>query len=315
MFIAKRLGFVIAGAATSGALVSTLGACHEDAVSPVPLMADDAGVVGDGSSPLNIGGDRPVTVQVPPGYVEGTEAPLLIMLHGYTANGAEEESYLKLAPVAAARGWLYVTPDGLIDGLDNGYWNATEACCDFGGSKVDDSKYLSDLIVEIQAKYSVDPKRIYFIGHSNGGFMSHRMACDHADKVAAFVSFAGAQYDNVASCKPTEPVNVLQIHGTSDDTIRYDGGQLNRNPYPSAETTATMWATLNGCSTTPDTSSPPIDLVSTIAGSETTIAKYETSCRPGGRVELWTMVGGNHIPGFNDFAEKTFDFLASHPKP
>ena len=65
---------------------------------------------------------------------------------------------------------------------------------------------------------NVDPYRIYVAGHSNGGFMSYRLACTHADRIAAIVSLAGATFDTPADCSPTEPVAVLQIHGTADDT-------------------------------------------------------------------------------------------------
>src|SRR5690349_20968850 len=62
-----------------------------------------------------IGGMRPVEVHVPPSYDPCTPMPLVIMLHGYTATGALEESYLQLTALADARGFLYVHPDGTPD--------------------------------------------------------------------------------------------------------------------------------------------------------------------------------------------------------
>ena len=54
-----------------------------------------------------VGGDRPVTVHVPPGYDPAKPAPLLLVLHGYGSSGREEDAYLHLAKEAARRGYLY----------------------------------------------------------------------------------------------------------------------------------------------------------------------------------------------------------------
>jgi polyhydroxybutyrate depolymerase len=248
--------------------------------------------------------------------VSGVPAPLVLMLHGYTASGVLEESYLNLTPLSDARGFLYAYPDGRKDALGYGFWNATDACCGSGDRTVDDSAYLSGLIGEIRTRYSVDAKKVFFIGHSNGGFMSYRMACDHADQIAAIASLAGAMFDDVTQCHPSEPVSVLQIHGTADTTINYMGGMIQNHAYPSAATSVLDWATFDGCATTPDAAPPPLDLESSLPGDETTVTAYGTGCRPGGRAELWTIQGGSHIPALGPaFAPSVIDFLLAHPKP
>lgn len=190
-----------------------------------------------GASP--IGGDRPVEVLVPASLKPGVPAPLVILLHGYSVNGNVEELYLQLAPLAEERGFLYAHPDGTLDRDAKYFWNATDACGDLFASGVDDSAYLASVIDQIEARYSVDPKRIYLVGHSNGGFMSYRMACDHADKIAAVASLAGAMFLDTSKCKPSSPVSVLQIHGTSDPEVLYDASAADA--YPGAETTTKDW--------------------------------------------------------------------------
>lgn len=67
---------------------------------------------------------------------------------------------------------------------------------------------------------SIDPRRIGLVGHSNGGFMALRMACEASDLVTAVVSLAGSTWKEDSSCAPaTFPVNVLTLHGDNDDTI------------------------------------------------------------------------------------------------
>jgi polyhydroxybutyrate depolymerase len=260
------------------------------------------------------GDDRPVQLHVPKTYACDKGAPLVIMLHGYTATSAIEELYLKITAESDKRGFLYAHPDGTKDSTNNQFWNATDACCNFNGSKVDDSAYISKLIKDVQAAYNVDAKRIYLIGHSNGAFMSYRMACEHGDQIAAIASLAGAMYTDVTKCPAATPVSLLEIHGTSDMTIDYNGGVIFQNSYPSAETSVADWVTIDKCGTTPDTSAPPLDLEATIAGSETQITSYK-GCKDGTGVSLWTIEGGSHIPNFGaTFIPDVMDFLYAHPK-
>jgi polyhydroxybutyrate depolymerase len=266
---------------------------------------------GGGAAVDNVvGGDRPATVFVPSSYDPATPAPLLVLLHGYSATGALQELFFNFEAMAEERGFLYVYPDGLIDANDENFWNATDACCGFVGPEVDDSAYLIGLVDEISEKFSVDPKRVYFAGHSNGGFMSHRMACDHADRVAAIMSLAGATWADPAQCQPSEPVSVVQVHGTADDVIFYEGGDLFGNEYPSAAETVAYWAGVAGC----DPTAPPATPLD-IAVSPSELTQF-SGCAPGVDVELWTIEGGTHIPGLSAaFGPALFDFFESHAKP
>ena len=168
-------------------------------------------------------------------YVEGTPVPLVILLHGFGSSGAEITAYSRLATQSDARGFIFAAPDGSRDIVGNQFWNATDACCDFSPTGVDDSAYLrSGHRGHPGANSRSIPGGYYFTGHSNGGFMSHRMACDHADLVAGIASLAGAVWDDLDRCTPSQPVSVLQIHGTVDDVILFDGGDLLDNSYPGA---------------------------------------------------------------------------------
>lgn len=276
---------------------------------------DASGGAGSGGAPTTFGGDRPVEVLVPDAYDPNVPAPLVILLHGYGASGVIQNAYFGLGALANERGALFASPDGTLDPSDQQFWNATDACCDFAGSGVDDSGYLRQLVEDIRAAYNIDPKRIHFVGHSNGGFMSYRMACDHADLIASIASLAGATFADPGDCTPSEPVHVLQIHGTADETIAYDGAIIGSAAFPGAVESAETWAGTAGCSLT---SSPgtPLDLDSALTGDETTVARYTEGCDPGGSAELWTIAGGGHIPSLtSSFAPAVLDFLLGHPKP
>ncbi len=288
-----------------------IGACSGSSATPSAPSATP-------SAPTEFvaGGDRPVTVHVPVG-ADPAGAPLLLVLHGYSSNGAEMTRWLPLGEAAGRRGVVWAYPDGSPDERGVQFWNATDACCGFG-SDVDDVAYLTGLIDEIAATTRIDPARVYVAGHSNGGFMSHRMACDRADKVTAIASISGVTFAEPARCAPTAPVAILQVHGTDDETIDFQGGVLQvpgvpDAPYPGAVETARLWLGLDGCDPALSETTRRIDAVADIGGSdgpaETTVAE-STTCDAGGRVELWTMHRVGHVPTFSEtFSDAVLDFL------
>ncbi|RYE89723.1 MAG: hypothetical protein EOO75_11345, partial [Myxococcales bacterium] len=230
-------------------------------------------------------------------------------------NHEAEESYLQLTPVAAQKGILYAHPAGTLNAQLQPFWNATDACCDFFKSQVDDVAYLSGLIDEIKGRYAVDPKRVFLVGHSNGGFMAHRMACERADLVTGIVSLAGATFADPGACQPGAPVSVVQVHGTSDETVLYGGGLFFGVSYPGAVTTASRWAALDGC-TLGATTAATLDLDAALPGSETAVRRAGPACAAQSAVELWTIQGGVHSPAVSGtLAGAAVDFLLAHPRP
>ena len=273
-----------------------------------------------------VGGERRVVVHVPGDFDRRAATPLLIMLHGYGSSGASHEAYIRLRPPAAEQGLLYAYPDGTEDREGNQFWNATDACCDFGGTGIDDAGYLAGLVEEIGTVATVDPRRIYFVGHSNGGFMSYRMACEHADLVAAIVSVAGASFGTASDCAPSQPVAVLQIHGSGDDTIRYEGGSVadigapsGTPPYPGVIQSAEFWAGYDRCPSGLVDASDLVDVDGQIdgpAGPAESTVKRTTDCEVGGHVEVWTIPGGRHSPiPSRTLPDEILHFLLAHPKP
>jgi polyhydroxybutyrate depolymerase len=251
---------------------------------------------------------------IPSSYSKGTSLPLVVLLHGYGATGAMQESYMKFESVAETNKFILVYPDGTVDSSGRRFWNATDACCDFFSAVADDV-YLLSILKEMESSYSIDAKRIYFVGHSNGGFMSYRMACKYPDRIAAIASLAGASYFKTTDCGAKSSVSVLQVHGTKDETILYEGGQILGTSYPGAVASASQWATFNQCTQNAATRSSKFDLEPNITGDETSVTAW-TNCQNSSEVELWTMEGAAHIPTLKStFATKIWEFFAAHPKP
>ena len=264
---------------------------------------------------------RPYSYRVPADMDPDKSHPLVIALHGLGGRGVGFEQYFRIDRLVDEMGFLAAFPDGTEQGPPGRrqrFWNATDTCCNFESSSVDDVAYLDDVISDMSARFHVDPKRVFFVGHSNGGYMSYRFACDRASRVAAIVSSAGSMWNDASRCKPSEPVAVLEVHGTDDAIVPYDGGRLSgtNTPLKSVHATVSDWTQFNRCAPGPEIGDAPLDLVrdeQPSIGAETTIEKW-SGCRG---VELWTVRGGIHSPHFRqpDFARAIGRWMLAHPKP
>jgi polyhydroxybutyrate depolymerase len=254
-----------------------------------------------------------VALVVPTNYDESKPVPLVVLVHGYTGNGAQQESYFKLSALADEFGFIFAAPDGTVEkqGQKNRFWNAGELCCNFQGSDVNDAAYLKTLIDAIRGKYSIDNKRIYMSGHSNGGFMVHRMAYEYPETIAAIVALNGSAPNRFDKRRPASPVNILHIHGTVDDLNDYHGGEIVGVPYPGAATGARNWAYYAFGSAVGVAVEEKMDLDTRLPGAESTAMKFAD-----GNIELWTIHGGVHIPAFpDDFNRRVIGWMLAHPKP
>ncbi|MFT7130759.1 MAG: polyhydroxybutyrate depolymerase [Gammaproteobacteria bacterium] len=262
---------------------------------------------------INIGRSD-VRMLVPDDYTGDKEVPLVVLLHGYRASGMMQEFYMRFGSLVNEYQFLYLIPDGTVENSQekNRFWNATKACCNSYGSTVDDSNYLHDLIEAVKSQYAVDNNRVFLIGHSNGGFMSHRMAYDHPDTVAAIASLAGASMLEMSNPTPKKPVNILQIHGTDDDTVKYEGGKFSAGiPYPSAIESMEKWIVHNGADLDKRQLKKNIDLEASIDGDETTVTQFDKH----GNIELWSIENGGHVPKLSiSFTRQVIEWLFDHPK-
>lgn len=310
--------------------LALLGACASSSPSGAPVdaavtdgssltdaSAGDASAPADAPySPSPLIAARPYMQRVPSSYDPARPMPLVILLHGYGAGGMVQAGYLNLLAATASEGFLLAYPDGTVDESGRRFWNATDGCCDFGGTQVDDVAYVDAVIDDMRAQYNVDPRRIFLIGHSNGGFMAHRYACERAGRIAGIVSLAGAAWADPSRCAPSRPVSVLQVHGTADDVIRFNGGRTpiaSGGPYPAARDSVGQWRAHNGCGALAATGET-MDLERTVAGAETRVERAEM-CRGGG-AELWVIEGGGHIPSFGpEWTRALGRWMAAHPAP
>ena len=181
-----------------------------------------------------------------------------------------------------------VHPEGTTF-IGNQFWNVG-----FPGisSTIDDVGFTEALIDELATLYTINLDRVYATGMSNGGFMSFLLACQLSEKIAAVASVTGSMtQDTFNDCNAQLPTPVLQIHGTEDDVVLYNGNTLS---IPIADVIS-YWVDYNNCETTPSTTTlPDLDVSD---GSTVEHSVYENSDN-GITTEHMKVIGGGHTwPG------------------
>lgn len=236
---------------------------------------------------LSGGLERTYILYVPASYTPGTPVPLLLNFHGYTSNALEQMFYGDFRSIADTAGFIIVHPMGTVDILGSTHWNVG-----WGTSTVDDVSFARSLIDTLSATYSIDPERIYSTGMSNGGFFSYRLACDLSDRIAAIASVTGSMNNTqFSSCNPEHPMPVMEIHGTADGTVAYDGNILFA-PIPNV---VNFWVDFDACN--PTATYTAIDDIDPTDGCTAEHYLYSGGAN-GTTVEHYKIIGGAHTwPG------------------
>lgn len=249
---------------------------------------------------------RETKLFLPSGYSKDDSVPLLINLHGYTGTGASQSLYTYMQDAANKAGVAYIAPNGTKDNLENNFWNSGKSCCNFNQKDVDDVAYLDSLIDKALAAASINAKKVYLFGHSNGAFMSYAYLCSGSKKIAGIAGLAGAMDLEDTSCGAT-PNHILLIHGEMDETIQYQGGALFGNRFTSVSQTIDRWSAINECRVGKESD---LDLLDSIEGIDTVKVSYRCEA---GAIELWRMPQGKHSPVLDlDFARNVLVWLTAY---
>ena len=256
---------------------------------------------GDSNKTLQVGGDsRSYVLHVPAAYDGKKAVPLIVDFHPLGGSGPNERTGSPYPAQVDAEGVIMAFPSGK-SGPSGGAWNVGPCCV----KNVDDVAFAKALVTEVEKLACIDPKRVYAVGFSMGGGMSHYVAC-HASDV--FAAVAPAAFDllkeNVDDCKPTRPLSVVSFRSTGDPVVAYSGGAssvVTGMPitFLGAKATFEKWGELNKCSGAAS------------AEDAQGCARY-SSCQDGVDVVLCTKQGGGHDYGNASIA---WPILKKHTLP
>lgn len=212
-----------------------------------PPACTSAPTLSAGNQTLSIehdGVDRTFIVHVPSDLDTAAAVPLVVDMHGLTSSATAQASLSGWRQKADEEGFIVVHPQGL-----NASWNGGDLCCGTSQRQgVDDEGFIRAMVADIASRTCIDAKRIYATGLSNGGAMSHLLACNAADLFAA--SAPVSMGNGTRPCEPSRPISVVMTRGTRDTLVSFNGGL-----FPSAQADFEQWAELNGCQGEPE----PVD--------------------------------------------------------
>ena len=224
--------------------------------------------------------NRNYLIYIPDSYDSEIDYPLMFLFHGFGGIASEFINTADMRDLAESKNFIVVYPQGLDLGGTGSHWNCSNPSAD-NKSDVDDIGFIENLIDQLLIDYPViDNKRIYAAGYSNGGFMSYYLACN-SKKFAAIGSVAGTMLDDsYQSCNANFPTAMINIHGTDDFDVPYDGNIY----YPSIPDVVDWWKNFNN--------TPNEDLLTNQDGS---IEQYIYYNDAGDRyVEHVKIIGGGH---------------------
>ena len=209
-------------------------------------------------------------------------APLVFSLHG-TGGNMNNKAPMR-TDVADANGFIVVYPQGgqiyfpVFGGTLPG-WQST------GDEKsLEDVAFFKAIIEDVAKSYTIDRKRIYCCGFSNGGMMTYSQTNTSADIFAAFASISGFQLNEFhLHHTGVRPVPFLHIHGKNDNFV-----DIARMPTIVDEMVARLGAN-------------PVPVVTTVAGKYTK-SVYEAG--EGSFPYIYYVIDGM---GHEDFTNKTED--------
>lgn len=283
------------GAGTAGGGAGSGGATPVSC--PMPVLP-----AGDSSKSLMIAGkSRSYVLHVPAAYDGKKPVPLMLDFHGLGGDGSGERNSSPYPAQTDGDGVIIAFPTGLPGPSQQKAWNVGPCCV----KDTDDVAFAKALVTEIEKSACVDTKRVYAVGFSMGGGMSHYLACHAAD---VFAAVAPAAFDllqeNVDDCKPSRPISVISFRSTADPVVAYEGGYsmaVQGMPinFLGAKSTFAKWAQLNQC--TGAASAEDANGCASYAG-----------CPGGLDVMLCTKQGGNHEPGN---AKVAWPLLKKHALP
>lgn len=190
-----------------------------------------------------------------PSRAPAQKLPLVVALHGGASSGEEMEHVTGFSRIADREGFFVAYPDALgMPGIEAfRVWNPRACCSRASLLDIDDVSFVEHLVRALRDELSIDGRRIYLVGYSNGGALAYRVAADDSHTFAALGIYAalpiadGPDQTPVLRYAPLQSLSLVAIHSVDDARVPYRGsghGDGRDPPFPLA---GRAWARALGC--------------------------------------------------------------------
>lgn len=193
------------------------------ATAPVVLPATPGRSTNSRDVLVESGGDQRryrlhLPLAAPPG-----PRPLLVLLHAGGSTPQAMEFSIGMDSVADRLGLLVAYPEAL-----SGYWNNGRAASVRRSGGRDDTRFVRDVVTDVERRAAVDPARVFVGGHADGAVMAAQAAASYP---AVFTGLAMVSGQLLAppGITPSGATALLMIHGTRDPVFPAEGLQDTRS--------------------------------------------------------------------------------------
>lgn len=167
--------------------------------------------------------DMEYALFVPSGYDKEKKSPLIIALHGLGGNPQQFMRTRGLTEQAEKRGYIVAAPMGYNE---RGWYGAPGL--GLKGAKGDpenlrelSEKDVMNVLAIMKKEYTVDPDRVYLMGHSMGGGGTMHIGIKHADEWAALGPIAPAIFGHKpAELEKIKGLPIVMVQGAKDPLVR-----------------------------------------------------------------------------------------------
>lgn len=210
---------------------------------------------GDYERSITVDGERRDYRVYLPTYCDRiTPLPVVLVFHPTGMSSTTASKFSGFSEEAECRGFIAVYPNSAAWGAARSF-NAGGLSGHLQRKAKNDVKYVAQLLDDLSSWVTVDNKRLYATGFSNGGMMCYRLALEMPHRFAAIAPISGTMAVRTI-CQAT-PIPILHIHGTKDRVVPMTGPNLftpKNLDFLSVQETLNFWRSINQCSASPEIS-------------------------------------------------------------
>jgi polyhydroxybutyrate depolymerase len=274
-------------------------------------MPQPEGIVAPVTIQVN-GVDRNFLVYVSKNYNSKVKAPVTITFSGLGSNAEEVAGLFSATQVAEDHGAIAIAPEPMTVEKPDGTQSQTIWLVER------DLDFVRAMIDYVDTHLSIDRKRVYALGHSDGAYFASQIPKAAPGLVAGVFTYAGLSPNTVDATLPSPPI--LISVGTDDEVVGDESITSLKNAL----------VTRLRCEKSPETK--PITCDPAVPDAPVGTSELYSQCDNGASVLFMLIPGRSHKsfpssesrgnvpprPGcetYNQLNSDMWNFLTGHPNP